>query len=138
MPDDPVNPGDIDPVDEDASRHDPSEMPTLVTKKAQRGLKFLLEETVLDRLLPKAKFRTVLLSHVGHEKELELAQKGHKTAEALLESGRISQLDMEDAELTLMQAELGLLQYKLEFQTSLAALQRIIGRKDLSDAFKNL
>ena len=72
------------------------------------------------------------------EKELELAQKGHKTAEALLESGRISQLDMEDAELTLMQAELGLLQYKLEFQTSLAALQRIIGRKDLSDAFKNL
>ena len=72
------------------------------------------------------------------EKELELAQKGHKTAEALLESGRISQLDMEDAELTLMQAELGLLQYKLEFQTSIAALKRIIGRKDLSDAFKNL
>jgi len=29
MPDDPVNPGDIDPVEEDVSRHDPSEMPTL-------------------------------------------------------------------------------------------------------------
>ena len=70
-------------------------------------------------------------------KELELAQKGHKTAEALLESGRISQLDMEDSELTLMQAELGLLQYKLEYQTSMAALERIIGRKDLTDAYNN-
>ncbi|SVB15821.1 uncharacterized protein METZ01_LOCUS168675, partial [marine metagenome] len=71
------------------------------------------------------------------EKELELAQKGHKTAEALLESGRISQLDIEDSELTLMQAELGLLQYKLEYQTSMAALERIIGRKDLTDAYNN-
>ncbi len=53
----------------------PSEMPTLVTEKARRGLEFLLEEAVLDRLLPKAQFRTVLLTHVGHEKELELARK---------------------------------------------------------------
>lgn len=53
----------------------PSEMPTLVTEKARRGLTFLSEEVVLDRLLPKARFRTVLLSHVGHEKELLLAGK---------------------------------------------------------------
>jgi len=70
-------------------------------------------------------------------KELELALKGRETAEALLESGRISQLDMEDAELALLQAELGLLQYKLEYQTSLAALYRLIGRKDLNDENNN-
>ncbi len=71
------------------------------------------------------------------EKELELALKGRETAEALLESGRISQLDMEDAELALLQAELGLLQYKLEYQTSRAALYRLIGRKDLNDENNN-
>lgn len=53
----------------------PSDMPTLVTVKALRGLEFLLEEKVLDRLLPKSRFRTVLLTHIGHEKELELARK---------------------------------------------------------------
>ena len=71
------------------------------------------------------------------EKELELALKGRETAKALLESGRISQLDMEDAELALLTAELGLLQYKLEYQTSIAALYRLIGRKDLNDENKN-
>ena len=71
------------------------------------------------------------------EKELELALKGRETSEALLESGRISQLDMEDAELTLLKAELGLLQYKLDYQTSMAALYRLIGRKDLNDENKN-
>ena len=74
---------------------------------------------------------------ISGEKQLELAQKGRKTAEALLESGRISQLDMEDAELAQLQAELGLLQYKFEYQTSMAALQRIIGRKDLTNAINN-
>ena len=71
------------------------------------------------------------------EKELELALKGRETSVALLESGRISQLDMEDAELTLLKAELGLLQYKLDYQTSMAALYRLIGRKDLNDENKN-
>ena len=71
------------------------------------------------------------------EKELELALKGRETSVALLESGRISQLDMEDAELTLLKAELGLLQYKLDYQTSMATLYRLIGRKDLNDENKN-
>ena len=71
------------------------------------------------------------------EKELELALKGRETSVALLESGRISQLDMEDAELTLLKAELGLLQYKLDYQTSMAALYRLIGRKDLNDENNN-
>ena len=71
------------------------------------------------------------------EKELELARKGREVADALLETGRISQLDMEDAEVALLQAELGLLQYKLEYQTSMAALYRLIGRKDLNNENKN-
>ena len=66
------------------------------------------------------------------KKELELALKGRETAEALLESGRISQLDMEDAELALLKTELGLLQYKLDYQISMASLYRLIGRKDLN------
>ena len=71
------------------------------------------------------------------EKELELAVKGREIAEALMESGRISQLDMEDAELAFLKAELGLLQYKLEYHISMAALYRLIGRKDLNDENKN-
>ena len=68
-------------------------------------------------------------------KELELARKGQEIAMALLEIGRISQIEMEDAEIALLQSELRLLQSKLGFHTSMAALYRLVGRKDLHNEY---
>ena len=105
--------------------------------KSQYRQHDLLENMQLELKSIMLSIKTLDKKLILGEKELELALKGRETSVALLESGRISQLDMEDAELTLLKAELGLLQYKLDYQTSMAALYRLIGRKDLNDENKN-
>lgn len=57
-----------------------SDMPVLTTEKARVGLEFPLEKDVLARLLPASRFRTVVLSHCGHEREKELAGSHAVTA----------------------------------------------------------
>lgn len=50
-----------------------SDMPVLTVEKARVGLTFLLEKDVLAKMLPECKYRAVVLSHLGHEREMELA-----------------------------------------------------------------
>jgi len=56
-----------------------SDMPVLTVEKARVGLSFPLEKEVLARLLPECRYRTIVLSHLGHERELELA-RAHSVA----------------------------------------------------------
>jgi len=67
-------------------------------------------------------------------KSVELAKKGQEVAYSLLENGKISQIEMENAELFFLESELGLLQSKLQYQISLAALHRLIGGKEFLHA----
>ena len=52
-----------------------SDMPVLTQEKARVGLTFLFERDVLKRLLPDCRTRVIVLSHLGHERELELAKE---------------------------------------------------------------
>ena len=49
-----------------------------------------------------------------------LAKKGQEVAYSLFENGKISQMEMENAELFFLESELVLLQSKLQYQISLA------------------
>ena len=67
-------------------------------------------------------------------KSVELAKKGQEVAYSLFENGKISQMEMENAELFFLESELVLLQSKLQYQISLAALHRLIGGKEFLHA----
>ncbi len=56
-----------------------SDMPTVTVERARVGLRFLFEKDALEKLLPECRNRVVVLSHVGHEREMELA-KSHPVA----------------------------------------------------------
>ena len=64
-------------------------------------------------------------------KIIELAKQEQSVASSLIENGMISQIEMENAELNILESELLLLQSKLQYQISLAALYRLIGGKEI-------
>lgn len=51
-----------------------SDMPVLTVERARVGLTFPLEKEILAKLLPECRTRVVVLSHLGHEREMELAR----------------------------------------------------------------
>lgn len=51
-----------------------SEMPIVTVERARVGLSFPPEKDVLEKMLPGCRFRTVVLSHAGHDREMELAR----------------------------------------------------------------